>query len=146
MQQLAKDEGHSFSLPANVLTKDIFVDDILTGTYSMEDAISLKHELVSLLKLGGFELKKWASNHSQLLQDATKPDEEITFRDDISTIKVLGVKWQPKSDCFSYEVNFKNNGLNKLSILSLLSSIYDPLGWITPTNLWAKKLMQTLWT
>lgn len=46
---------------------------------------------------------------SELLEDVTKPNKEITFRDD-SAIKVLRMmKWQPKYDCFSYEINIKRN-------------------------------------
>lgn len=45
-----------------------------------------------------------------------------------------------------YEVNVNNFKATKRGILSVLSSIFDPLGWVTPIILWAKKIMQTIWT
>jgi len=145
LQQLVKDEGESFPLAVKAVMKDIFVDDILTGSNTVQEVLLLKSELISLLNLGGFELKKWASNHPDVLKDVFESNKEIKFTEN-DAIKVLGVKWLPQSDCFSYDVNVKDHKVTKRSILSIMSSIYDPLGWLTPTILWAKKLMQTLWT
>lgn len=61
LQQLAKDEGQSLPWAAKVLTNDIFVDDIVTGTFLIENAMSLKHELVPFMKLTGFEQKNGQS-------------------------------------------------------------------------------------
>jgi len=82
--------------------KDTFVDDILTGSNTLQDALLLKSELIALLRRGGFELKKWASNNSEILKDIFEPDKEIKLNE-TDAIKVLGIKWLPNSDCFSYD-------------------------------------------
>ena len=44
------------------------MDDILTGAPDVLAARKLRDELIQLLKAGGFPLRKWASNHSALIQ------------------------------------------------------------------------------
>ncbi|KAJ8873242.1 hypothetical protein PR048_026876 [Dryococelus australis] len=51
MQQLALDEAHQFPRASQVLLRDV-----VTGASSVEEAIQLKGELVSMLVRGGFEL------------------------------------------------------------------------------------------
>lgn len=107
----------------------------------------LKFELISLLKLGGFELKKWASNCTKLLEDGLESSTEISLNKNASnsdSIKVLGVEWHQQIDCFLYQVKIENHSKTKRKILSIISSIFDPLGWVTPSILWAKNLIQNL--
>ncbi|KAJ8978078.1 hypothetical protein NQ317_000636 [Molorchus minor] len=69
IMQLANDEKSTFELAANVLLSDIYIDDIVTGCNSVADAIKLQSDLILLLKRGGFELRKWASNNPELLSN-----------------------------------------------------------------------------
>lgn len=68
IQQLIAEGKASFPLAAKVLETDIFVDDVVTGCSSVESALQLQQELVTLCSFGGFELRKWSSN-SQILLD-----------------------------------------------------------------------------
>lgn len=45
------------------------MDDILTGSSTLEDKLALREQVQSLLIAGGFELRKWASSHPPLLQN-----------------------------------------------------------------------------
>jgi len=49
------------------LSNDFYVDDLLTGTPTLEEAIHLQKELTSLLNTAGFTLRKWASNHPSFM-------------------------------------------------------------------------------
>ena len=49
-----------------------------------------------------------------------------------------------ESDKFMFKVALKDRPNTRRDILSLTSSVYDPLGFVTPVVLPAKKLLQDL--
>jgi len=62
-----------------------------------------------------------------------------------STIGTLGMRWDPASDSFQYQVNLTKRAQHtKRTILSDISKIFDPLGLLTPTIILAKMLMQQI--
>ncbi|XP_014298655.1 uncharacterized protein LOC106693841 [Microplitis demolitor] len=65
--KLAEDEQNNFPIAAQVLRKDFYVDDLLSGADTISEAIILRDELIAMLKKGGFCLRKWASNHPSML-------------------------------------------------------------------------------
>ncbi|XP_065088587.1 uncharacterized protein LOC135710066 [Ochlerotatus camptorhynchus] len=67
LQQLAIDEGSTYSLAGPNLVKNFYVDDFIGGAQTIEDAVQLRTELSELLKKGGFELRKWTSNQLSVL-------------------------------------------------------------------------------
>lgn len=50
LQQLAEDESDVFPEAANVLKTQTYVDDIVTGTDTVEEALELQRQLIHLLK------------------------------------------------------------------------------------------------
>lgn len=150
LHQLARDEGENFPLAARVLVSELYVDDLVTGSDSLEEAKSLQLEIISLLDKGGFELRKWASNHPSLLSNLPREfcqQSSLSFdKEDSCTVKILGLKWFPGVDSFSYEVEVSNRLCTKRNILSDLARIFDPLGFLTPISFFAKYLMQLLWS
>nr|CAI5824413.1 unnamed protein product [Callosobruchus analis] len=59
LKELAVTESHRFPRAAEILENSVFVDDIVSGANDISEALKLQGELISLLKCGGFELKKW---------------------------------------------------------------------------------------
>lgn len=148
LQQLATEHSTQFPLASQVVLNNMFVDDILTGGDSLGFTMKLKSELIDLLRLGGFELRKWSSNSSELLKDVPSHHQELIFQENKTenpSIKVLGLKWNPLSDVFSYDVHLDHVSPTKRNILSQISRVYDPLGLITPVVLFAKCLIQKIW-
>ncbi|XP_073953554.1 uncharacterized protein [Choristoneura fumiferana] len=148
--QLADDEGHRYPQAAQVIRHSIFVDDILCGHDSVESARALQTELINLLALGGFQLSKWTSNSSQLLErfpdDQCDMPKDFDIRPESNSIKVLGIQWIPQSDEFTYRISLPPlTQITKRSILSTVASLYDPNGWVTPVIFRAKILLQKLW-
>lgn len=149
LKQLALENSSQFPLANEVVLNTMFVDDILTGGDSLEYVKTLKFELINLLGQGGFELRKWSSNSPELLKDVPSHHQELVFQEnkmDDPSIKVLGLKWKPVTDVFSYDVHLENVPPTKRNILSQISRVYDPLGLITPVVLFAKCLIQKIWT
>jgi len=103
LQQLAEDESKDFSLAPETLTNNFYVDDALCGANTIEDALRLQQELITLLGQGGFHLRKFCASHPIILE-AVPPDcremEVPTELDSNEGIKTLGLLWHPLSDQF----------------------------------------------
>lgn len=69
LQQLVKDEGGAFPLACPVLRDHIYVDDVLFGADDIPLLRQTRQEVCALLQRGKFELRKWSSNSSRLLED-----------------------------------------------------------------------------
>ncbi|XP_066600775.1 uncharacterized protein [Prorops nasuta] len=105
LKQLADDEGHKFPFAAEILRRDLYVDDLLTGADSIDEIIRLRDELIELLKFGGFNIRKWSSNHPQAVRFPNEKMTDIEFlKDDSPVKKTLGVLWDATNDQFLYTV------------------------------------------
>ncbi|CAB4019969.1 Hypothetical predicted protein [Paramuricea clavata] len=63
--------------------------------------------------------------------------------------KVLGLRWNTATDCFLFDLkslveNAKNCEPTKRNIVSVVSSIYDPVGFLSPITIRLKILLQEL--
>lgn len=77
MNQLTMDEGTSFPLAVPVIKRQIYVDDFIFGSDDKILARQTRNQVISLLKKGGFTLRKWASNFRDLLNDLDPKDHGI---------------------------------------------------------------------
>ncbi|XP_055953276.1 uncharacterized protein LOC129988999 [Argiope bruennichi] len=146
LNQLAKDEQHKFPLASAVTLKDFYVDDVLSGADDVSTAIKLQQELISLLKAGGMDLHKWCANNEMLLESVPSEDQGYQFGDsDKNTIKTLGLKWNPKEDCFSFNVTPSTSIPTKRTVLTDIAKLFDPLGLLGPVTVKAKIFLQRLW-
>lgn len=151
LQRLADDERSNFPLAAEVLKRDFYVDDCMTGSDTLQDAIQLKEQLIGITNAAGWKLLKWSSNSSQLLQtlpaDHVECDAPLHIDDD-SSVKALGVRWHPRTDDFTYKVKLndpRNVASTKRQVLSEIAKLFDPLGLLAPIIIYAKIIMQQLW-
>ncbi|GFT41772.1 integrase catalytic domain-containing protein [Trichonephila clavipes] len=126
LKQLALDEAGNFPLGSSVVMSDMYIDDVLTGAETLLEAKELKNQLINIFAKGGMVLHKWCGNNTKLIEVS----ENYDFSDS-SEIKVLGVYWNPKHDCFSFRVKIDLHELNtKRDVLSTIARIYDPLDTI----------------
>ncbi len=60
--------------------------------------------------------------------------------DDILLVEqALGLLWDVNQDVFTFTIKLKDKRMTLRGILSMMSSIYDPLGFVAPLLLQAKK-------
>ncbi|XP_055632604.1 uncharacterized protein LOC129773080 [Toxorhynchites rutilus septentrionalis] len=148
--QLADDEGANYPLADKAIRKGFYVDDFIGGAQSIEEATQLRSELDELLAKGGFNPRKWTSNILDVLnglsEDQIGIQSSVRFDKD-ETVKTLGICWEPESDIFRCDAHNQHNvGIHtKRSILSEISRLYDPLGFISPIVIRGKIIMQLLW-
>ncbi|CAB0017372.1 unnamed protein product, partial [Nesidiocoris tenuis] len=149
LRQLITDDGAAFPRASRALRESTYIDDVCVAVSSITEACLLKTELITLLKLGGFELRKWASNEPAVLDDLP-PDHKTAVlllkADSEASLRVLGIKWHPSEDQFSYSVRELTPATTKRLVLSQIASIFDPMGWLAPMVFWAKTYLRALWT
>ena len=95
-------------------------------------------------------LHKFASNCKEVLEtlhpeDRTKDLKDLDLRHDALPIqRSLGTYWCTESDTLGFRRDLKNKPLSLPGVLSTVSSVYDPLGIVSPVILVGKKILQDL--
>ncbi|XP_043065274.1 uncharacterized protein LOC122320853 [Drosophila ficusphila] len=119
MHQLAQDESVRYPLAQHVLQKEIYVDDVQSGHDTVDGAIKIREDLIAALQSAGMCLRKWASNHPDLL---------------------VNIAQEHMSNSTILEVD------NHDSIKTLVARLYDPLGFIVPVITTAKAILKDVWS
>jgi len=149
LQRLAQLEENNHSVGAEIVQKNFYVDDVMTGFNTLSEALHARDDLVRLLQKGGFKLRKWCANHPKILEsmDSTDVAIKLDFNTmDSSNIKTLGQVWSPTSDEFQIKINVVDHGnCTKRTVSSDISRIFDPLGLLGPVTVEAKLFLQHLW-
>ncbi|XP_043502762.1 uncharacterized protein LOC122524512 [Polistes fuscatus] len=132
---------------AHALKNDFYVDNLVTGSNSIEGAQVLLDQMIYVTNAGCMPLRQWCSNRPELLKSlADSIVEPINFSDSHSSaIPLLGLHWQPTTDTFQYTVHFAKTNHTKRTALSAISRIFDPLGFLSPIVIKAKIFLQQLW-
>ncbi|XP_070851576.1 uncharacterized protein [Drosophila suzukii] len=122
IHQIASDERERYPLAEHVLKKEIYVDDVQTGHETIDGALKIRNDVIAALQSAGMELKKWASNHPDLLESIP-----TTYN--------------------YYSLTFSLNPIfTKRSILSTVARLFDPLGYLAPVIIAAKILLKEVWS
>ena len=129
--------------------RNFYVDDVLKSVSTTEQAIKVATGLTKLLSKGGFRLTKFTSNSRDVLM-SMPPEERSNPKLDMDLDKLpieraLGVYWDAQLDVFKFKVVHKQKPPTKRGILSVVSSLFDPLGFLAPFVLTMKILLQDLW-
>ena len=150
------------------LLRSTYVDDIISGGPTEDEAFNLYTASKKIFREGGFNLRKFLTNSKHLqekinLQEGPNPDhsplqDEPTFSETTLGIsqspkreehKVLGVPWNPESDQLIFGVtHLAQIALDlhptKRNLVSLIGRFYDPLGFLSPVIIRFKILLQRL--
>lgn len=126
------------------------MDDCLKSVASEQEAILIIKDLTDVCLTGGFQFTKSVSNKRAVLQ--TVPEEYrahgIKFmyldKDQLPMERALGLWWCVESDTFKFKMTIKDHPCTRRGVLSTVSSVYDPLGFLAPFTLTAKVLLQEL--
>ncbi|XP_028172142.1 uncharacterized protein LOC114361346 [Ostrinia furnacalis] len=151
LQQVAYDEAQESPRIKEIILNDFYMDDLMTGTENVDDGYSIYSEIKATLAKGGFQLQKWISNSMELLhkikEDVGDKDEGIKIEMDANITKILGLTWDPRTDSFQYSVDLAAliEPVTKRRVLSDISRLFDPLGWLAPSIIIAKTMIQQLW-
>lgn len=135
---------------ADTILKNFYVDDCLKAVKSEETAIHQINELRDTCAKGGFNLTKFICNNKEVMEAIPKEAASASVLDldlnKLSTIKerALGTQWNLETDTIGFSIELKDQPTTRRGLLSVISSIYDPLGIAAPFVLPAKRLLQEL--
>jgi len=149
LRKTADDSSDQFSAEAVYTVKrNFYVDDCLKSVPSEEQASNLASELRELLSRGGFRLTKWLSNSKKVIESIPETERSTKVKglsfSELPMERALGVAWNVERDTFTFQKNLKKVSPTRKGLLSVVSSLYDPLGLIAPFVFPAKLLLQDL--
>ncbi len=151
LQCVARDGMLTRPTGAKAILDSMYLDDLMASCDSLQTAVVIQHEARSLLEDAGFQLKKWISNVPEVLQNIAPSDLAPTEdfapmqKGSVTANHVLGLVWKVGGDYFGYESMNLKAGKTKREILSQLTSLWDPLGFLAPFVVRAKLIVQELW-
>ncbi|KAG5866393.1 hypothetical protein JTB14_013265 [Gonioctena quinquepunctata] len=145
VKQLIKEEVYKYPFAAEVVSTDIYMDDLVCSVPSEEEAHRLYLESVAMFAEGKFDLTKWSSSSLHLLEKIPfdrRLSQPVLFK---TETKILGMIWNPEIDSFRFRFPVPGSSCTKRIILSTVARCYDPIGLVAPFILYLKLLIKELW-
>jgi len=125
-----------------------YVDDCLKSVPTEDAAVTIADKLRELLARRGFKLTKWLSHSKRVLESLPESERAINVKgldfNKPPVKRTLGVQWNVSSDTFDFSIVIKDRPATRRGVLSIVSSVYEPLGFVAPFNLKAKFILQDL--
>ena len=131
------------TLVAENIRKNIYVDNVITGSSTVENAISFYNEAKQIFQKAGMNLRDWASNSKTVLSRISDQDNSNTEK-----MKILGLSWIVSTDQMNLNVKTTTNmqqKATKRTALKQIASAFDPLGLFSPVILKGKVFLKKLW-
>ena len=131
------------------------MDDYLDSFENVAHAVKVGRGLISLLKLGGFNLTKFVGNADEITSPMNPEDCEISS----SPIKekcngaeqsshVFSRKWGHVKDTFVVSRGVDrllDKAINQRTVMSCVSSVFDPVGLVDPYTVRTPLLLKDSW-
>ncbi|XP_028415517.1 uncharacterized protein LOC114538584 [Dendronephthya gigantea] len=146
------DEGEEkYGYDAKAFVRDNFyVDDGLTSCSTPEIAIELVKKTQAMLAEANLRLHKIVSNSITLMEALPQQDRVTNVRDldlhnePLPVQRSLGMYWSLQDDAFTYQVSVSERPYTRRGVLTVVNSVYDPLGFATPVTLKGKLILRKL--
>jgi hypothetical protein len=141
LKYLAITHQEKFPLASEFVQNDFYVDDSLTSVDSKEDAIRLIRDSRELCAKGGLRLHKLISNDKNVIDSVPVSERAMDVKDlslageHLPIEQALGVKWNLQNDMLCFKINRQDFTPTRRNMLSIVVSIFDPLGFLSPVTL-----------
>ena len=131
---------------AETLLHNFYVDDLLKSVESEEIAIQLIKDFRKMCGEGGFNLTKFICIRKAVLQSFPECHQRSGVKNadldgSLQVERALGIYWNIDKDTFKFKINLTEKPITRRGMLSIISSIYDPLKFVAPYTLKGKKLL-----
>ena len=153
LQQTANNHGHQYPIATSHVFKSFYVDDCLARADTPDEALELHQELRNLLLKGGFNLCKWRSSSTKVMESIPNELHDpshlkgITEENCKESPKALGIHWNSLDDSLYASVgdSLGEDCCTKRQLISDIARVFDVLGWFSPTTILIKVMLQRLW-
>ena len=118
------------------IRKSMYVDDLMSGAHTMEEAKELKCDAMKIFDDAKFKLHKWHSNVNKLESDSVESEptfakQQLEGNLTTADTKLLGLPWDKVTDSLSVVFPTIPAVLMKRGILAFLAKVYDLLGLVS---------------
>ena len=151
LKSTANDYENEFGpAAAKFLRNDFYVHDGLKSVPSVNEPVELVANVKQMCSKGGFRLHKFVSNRKEVIRRIPESDRADGVKaldldlDSLPLERALGVQWCVETDCFQFAIVLQDKPCTRRGILSTVSSIFDPLGFVAPLLLEGKSILQEL--
>ncbi len=150
LKYLAQQHKSDYPAAVSLVENGFYVDDGLVSVPTVKQASDLIVEAQELCKRGGLRLHKFNSNVSEVLScvhpsERAATAESLDFNSNSASVEhALVIQGLTESDSFSFNINLKDKPDTCRGILSVIASLYDPLGFVAPFILSGKRILQEL--
>ncbi|RXN13114.1 hypothetical protein ROHU_009852 [Labeo rohita] len=127
-----------------------YVDDGLVSFPTEAEAIDLLKRTQESLSNSNIKLHKIASNSVKVMQ-AFLPEDLASGLQDLNfgneswpAQRSLGLYWDIKTDTFTFKVTANDQPYTHRGVLSVVNSLFDPLGFVAPVTIRGRALVREL--
>ena len=134
----------------NFICRNFYVDDGLASLTTAQEVIDLVKGAQATLATAKLRLHKVVSNSVEVMEafpaeDRAKDVRDLDLRSDsLPAQRSLGVFWDLETDAFTFKVSSPEKPFTRRGVLSIVNSVYDPLGFAVPAMLEGRKILQQL--
>ena len=135
---------------AETLRSNFYVDDLLKSVKDEEIVVTLMKDLKAFCGERESHLTKFVSNSKHFPLSIPEGDRRkgLHYQElrlgTLPTENALGIHLDIKEDKLGFCINFKEKTSKKCGMLSMVSSIYDPLGLVSQFFLEDRLIIQML--
>lgn len=151
LQEHARRRMKRYPMAAPVALHDFYMDDLTTGTDTVEEALELRQQMQSLMSEARLPLCKWTSNNWVVLEsigDTESTQNLIRPLTEHDTTSVLGVVWNTVNDSVQFSMqpqDLSSVTATKRTITGEIAKIFDPTGLLGPVIIRGKLIIRQLW-
>ena len=155
LKRVGLDNEKEYPIAAKAIQNNFYMDDFIKSVETPEKAIEVFNQLQPFLSQHGFELKKWISNNDAVTEaipedlKSISNTKQVEVEPNTEGSSVLGLQWTVTDD--SLQVCRGTNKeveapITQRKILSLVSSVFDPIGLFAPFSVHMRRLLKGIWT
>ncbi|XP_068717276.1 uncharacterized protein [Montipora capricornis] len=132
------------------ICRNFYVHDGLTSLSAIQGATDLVKSAQATLATANLRLHKVVSNSVEVMkafpaEDRAKDVRDLDLRhDSLPAQRSLGVFWDLETDAFTFKVSLPEKPFTRRGVLSIVNSVYNPLGFAVPVMLEGRKILLQL--
>ena len=148
LQKCGSDQKEIYPAVHRIVHENFFMDDLFLSVDTIDEAKSVINDLRNALRHGGFNLTKWVSTNTYVLNCLPSDGLRAPPGKQISHDHVFGVPWNMNEDTLSSKMtpmNLIRCDMTQRQLLQAISLILDPPGIATPVTIRLRMILQTVW-
>ena len=155
LKRVGLDNEEEYPIATKAIQNNFYMDDLIKSVETPEEAIRVFNQLQLLLSRLVFELKKLISNNDAVTKaipedlKSISNTKQVEVEPNTEGSSVLGLPWTGTDD--SLQVWRGTNKeveapITQRKFLSLVSSVFDPIGLFAPFSVHMRRLLKGIWT